>query len=127
MYKGLRGAVVGVIRQSLLELSKEQSANAFARTDELERLIERFIQRAAETQLDTSELTQEIEDILAWWQLAAEKYAEKGELSYKKNPNNGKPHLLRQFDEKGRGDVALPVMMSLRNVEGSIEVEVKRK
>ena len=127
LYKGLRGAVVGVIRQSLLELSKEQSANAFARTDELERLIERFIQRAAETQLDTSELTQEIEDILAWWQIAADKYAEKGELSYKKNPNNGKPHLLRQFGEKGRGDVSMPAMMSLRNVEGSIEIEVKRK
>ena len=104
LYKGLRGAVVGVIRQSLTDLSKEQSANSFARTDELEQLIERFIQRAVDTKLDTSELTQEIEDILAWWQRAADKYAEKGELSYKKNPNNGKPHLLKQFDEKGRGD-----------------------
>ncbi|WP_107841254.1 DISARM system helicase DrmA [Metasolibacillus meyeri] len=127
LYKGLRGALVGVIRQSLLELSKEQSANAYVRSDELEQLIERFIQRAVETQLETSELTQEIENILDWWQIAADKYAEKGELSYKKNLNNGKPHLLRQFGEKGRGDVSMPAMMSLRNVEGSIEVEVKRK
>lgn len=127
LYKGLRGAIVGVIRQSLLELSKEQSANAYVRTDELKQLIERFIQRAVQTQLETSELTQEIENILDWWQIAAEKYAEKGELSYKKNLNNGKPHLLRQFGENGRGDVSMPVMMSLRNVEGSIEVEVKRK
>lgn len=127
LYKGLRGAIVGVIRQTLNELSKEQSANSFARSNELEHLIERFMQRAADTKLDTSELTQEIDGILAWWQLAAEKYGEIGELSYKKNPNNGKPHLLRQFDEKGRGDVAMPAMMSLRNVEGSIEIEVKRK
>lgn len=126
LYKGLRGVLVGVLRQMIPELGAENAVNKFSRTEEVESLIDQFLKRADATEIDTTELKRATEKILEWWDHAVESYPDANKISYKKNPNNGKPSLLREFGEDGRSYVTQPAMMSLRNVEGTIEIEVKK-
>lgn len=126
LHKGLRGALVGALRQLIPSLSAENAVNKFSKTEEVEQVIEQFISRAEATQLDTKQLKEMTATIVEWWEKAAREYADTNAISYKNNPNNGKPSLLKQFGEETKSAVTKPAMMSLRNVEGSIEIEVKR-
>lgn len=126
LYKGLRGAVVGLLRQMIPELSAENAVNKFSRREEVDAIIDQFLKRADATEIDTTELKQATEKLLEWWHQAVEDYPNANTISYKKNLKNRKPSLLRQFGEEGRSSVTQPAMMSLRNVEGTIEIEVKK-
>ncbi|USK68576.1 DISARM system helicase DrmA [Peribacillus asahii] len=119
--KGLIGSFVGFLRQSLLDISKEQGANKFRQTEEVEQLKQKYLERISRTRhWDVAEADQTLSDILIWWEQVAARYNEK--LSYKKN-DYVKGHLLKQFNEKAKTLEAKPAMMSLRNVEGEILVE----
>ena len=121
LHKGLTGAFIGYIRQALLELNAEQSPNkALALQDEMEEKMHEFIERVKLA--NTESIDGEVTELLEWWYDTATKYNDK-KLAYKSSQYI-KYHLLKNFNEKGKIDEARPAMMSLRNVEGAIEIEV---
>lgn len=119
--KGLTGAFIGFLRQSLIHISKEQSANEFQVTQQVEELKEQFLARINKTKnWEFKEAEEELTEFLDWWQDMSNKYEE--QLSYR-NSQYTKNHLLNQFTEKPKTKDSRPAMMSLRNVEGEIVVE----
>jgi hypothetical protein len=60
--------------------------------------------------------------LIEWWESTATKYSSQ-KLAYRPS-QYAKYHLLKGFNEKGKIAEARPAMMSLRNVEGAIEIEV---
>lgn len=79
-----------------------------------------FLERVLEAYGATIE--SEVKDILEWWQEQAFKYAE-NTLAYKES-KYVKAYLLKNFNEELKVKDARPAMMSLRNVEAAIEIEV---
>lgn len=124
--KGLNGALIGYLRQTLLEISNEKGANGFVRNEQVEELANNFIKRVKATGVEASEVETSVYNLLDWWEEVALKYNEKNQLSYK-NGQYSKTHLLKQFNEKSKTPESRPAMMSLRNVEGTIEIEVLKK
>lgn len=121
--KGLTGAFIGYIRQAVLELNAEQSPNkALALQTEMEEKMHEFIGRVKLANIES--IDNEVEELLEWWYAVATKYSDK-KLAYKSS-QYVKYHLLKNFNEKGKIDEARPAMMSLRNVEGAIEIEVQK-
>lgn len=119
--KGLTGSFIGYLRQTLVEISREKSADKFRNTNKVQQLKERFIKRIVKTNhWDRYEANKVLSEYLDWWEKTAEKY--QGQLSYKKSQYT-KNHLLKQFTEKEKTIEARPAMSSLRNVEGEILVE----
>jgi hypothetical protein len=119
--KGLTGSLIGFLRQSLIEISKEKSANQFTVTNKVEELRGRFLDRIDKTEnWNTQEADAVLTQYLKWWEDVASKYHEN--LSYRKSDYT-KNHLLRQFDEKAKTLEAKPAMTSLRSVEAEIIVE----
>ncbi|WP_078598093.1 DISARM system helicase DrmA [Evansella clarkii] len=122
--KGLTGAFIGYLRQSLINISNERSANKFRFTLEVKELRDRFLTRINQTNKWTeNEAEVTLEDFINWWEEMADKYKE--QLSYRKD-KYCKDHLLRQFPEKPKTKDSKPAMNSLRNVEGEILVEEMR-
>ncbi|NLJ17675.1 DISARM system helicase DrmA [Globicatella sulfidifaciens] len=121
LHKGLTGAFIGYIRQTLMEVNAEQSpSNILKLGKELEKCIGEFLDRVKDASNDMIE--KEIYELIKWWKSTAERYKDQ-KLAYKKS-DYVKYHLLRSFNEKGKIEEARPAMMSLRNVEGAIEIEV---
>lgn len=121
LHKGLTGAFIGYIRQNLMEVNPEQSpSNVLNLKAELENSILTFLERVKDANEES--IDNEIQDLIKWWISTAEKYSEQ-KLSYRKS-EWVKYHLLKGFNEKGKIEEARPAMMSLRNVEGAIEIEV---
>lgn len=121
LYKGLTGAFIGYIRQKLMGVNSEQSpSNVLELEEELENSILAFLERVKDANEDSIE--HEVQELMQWWISTAEKYKEE-KLSYRKS-EWVKYHLLKGFNEKGKIDDARSAMMSLRNVEGAIEIEV---
>lgn len=121
LHKGLTGAFIGYIRQALLELNAEQSpSQVLALQVKMEEKMHEFIERVKLA--NTESIDSEVTELLEWWYETATKYSDK-KLAYKSS-QYVKYHLLKNFNEKGKIDEARPAMMSLRNVEGAIEIEV---
>lgn len=121
LHKGLTGAFIGYIRQTLMEVNSEQSpCNVLTLEEELENSIPAFLDRVKDA--NDESIDNEIQELMKWWTSTAEKYREQ-KLAYKKS-EWVKYHLLKGFHEKGKIEEARPAMMSLRNVEGAIEIEV---
>lgn len=124
--KGLNGVLIGYLRQTLLEISNEKGANGFTRSKQVDELASNFIERVKATGIETSIVESNVYDLLNWWEEVAIKYNEKNQLSYKSGEYL-KTHLLKQFNEKPKTPESRPAMMSLRNVEGTIDIEVVNK
>lgn len=121
LHKGLTGAFIGYIRQTLMEVNAEKSpSNILNLEEELENNIIAFLERVKDANDDSIE--KETHELINWWTSTAEKYIEQ-KLAYRQS-EWVKYHLLRGFNEKGKIEDARPAMMSLRNVEGAIEIEV---
>lgn len=121
LHKGLTGAFIGYIRQTIMDVNAEQSpCNVLKLEEELENSIHAFLERVKEANDESIE--HEIQELIKWWISTAEKYREQ-KLTYRKS-EWVKYHLLKGFNEKGKIEDARPAMMSLRNVEGAIEIEV---
>lgn len=120
LHKGLRGAFIGWLRQMTKEMSAEKSASTFIDNEHIESLAKLFIGRVQKTGVDTSEVEGLLDEILSWWASMAEAFPEK--LSYRELEFT-RAHLLRDFAKRAKSSRAKPVMNSLRNVEGTIEVE----
>ncbi|MGM0840269.1 MAG: DISARM system helicase DrmA [Bacillota bacterium] len=119
--KGLTGAFIGFLRQTLIDISKEKSADRFQREERVERLKTEFIERILKTNTwNKADAEHTLNELINWWEETAEKYNE--QLSYRKDQYT-KYHLLKQFTEKAKNKEAKPSMTSLRNVEGEIKVE----
>lgn len=119
--KGLTGAFIGFLRQSLIDISKEKSANKFHYSQQVEELKHRFHSRINKTNnWEYEEAENTLTEFISWWGNMANKYNE--QLSYRKDQYS-KDHLLKQFQEKPKTKESRPAMMSLRNVEGEIKVE----
>ncbi|GAE27535.1 DNA and RNA helicase [Halalkalibacter wakoensis JCM 9140] len=121
LHKGLTGALIGYIRQTLMDVNAEQSpCNVLQLEEELANSIRAFLERVNDANNETIE--REVQGLIEWWTLTAERYKEQ-KLAYRKS-EWVKYHLLKGFNEKGKIEDARPAMMSLRNVEGAIEIEV---
>lgn len=121
LHKGLTGAFIGYVRQSLMELNSEQSTSNILKIEkELRNSILGFLKRVSDANEESIE--REVQELTEWWISTAEKYKEH-KLAYRQS-EWVKYHLLRGFNEKGKIEDARPAMMSLRNVEGAIEIEV---
>lgn len=120
LHKGLTGAFIGWLRQMTKEISREQSANEFIADEHIKGLVQLFIARVQKTGIDTTEIEGLVDETLSWWASMAETFPEK--LSYRESPYT-RAHLLKDFTKKAKNRDARPVMNSLRNVEGTIEVE----
>ncbi|MFS0689952.1 DISARM system helicase DrmA [Sporosarcina sp. 179-K 8C2 HS] len=120
LHKGLTGAFIGWLRQMIKEISREQSANAFVNDENIEELVQLFIGRVKKTGIDTAEIAGLVDEILSWWESMAQAYPEN--FSYRESRYT-RAHLLKDFSKKAKSRDARPAMNSLRNVEGSIEVE----
>lgn len=121
LHKGLTGAFIGYIRQTLMEVNAEKSpSNILNLEEELENNIIAFLERVKDANDDSIE--KETHELMNWWTSTAEKYIEQ-KLAYRQS-EWVKYHLLRGFNGKGKIEEARPAMMSLRNVEGAIEIEV---
>jgi len=122
--KGLTGSFIGFLRQSLVEISNEKQASQFKRSSQVEKLKERFIERAVNTGGWTqSEATTILDSYLDWWEDLSHEY---DDLSYRINtrfPQFTKHPLMRQFTEQTKFTSAKPAMSSLRNVEGEIKLK----
>lgn len=122
LHKGLTGAFIGYIRQTLMDVNAEQSTtNILKLGEELENNILAFLERVQDANEDTIE--DEVRELIHWWTETAEVYVNE-KLSYSLKSKYAKYHLLKGFNEKGKIEEARPAMMSLRNVEGAIEIEV---
>lgn len=121
LYKGLTGTLIGFLRQRIMEINAEQSPKKIVHLqNEIEQAIVEFMERvrdAADTTLES-----EIEELIEWWKGMAFKYADQT-LAYRKS-KYVKASLLKNFNEVGKESDTRPAMMSLRNVETAIEIEV---
>ncbi|MEH7349135.1 DISARM system helicase DrmA [Gottfriedia acidiceleris] len=123
LHKGLTGAFIGYIRQTLMDVNADQSpCNVLQLEEELANSIRTFLERVKDANNETIEC--EVQELIKWWTSTAEKYREQ-KLAYRKS-EWVKYHLLKGFNEKGKMEDARPAMMSLRNVEGAIEIEVQK-
>jgi hypothetical protein len=121
LHKGLTGAFIGYIRQTLMDVNAEQSpCNVLELEEKLDNSILSFLERVEDA--NNESIRAEVKELINWWTSTAEKYKEQ-KLAYR-NSEWVKYHLLRGFNEKGKIEDARPAMMSLRNVEGAIEIEV---
>lgn len=119
--KGLTGAFIGFLRQSLIEISNEKSANKFYNSERVEALKNKFVERISKTNAwEKVEIEEHLTGFLKWWETMSDKYQE--QLSYRLSQYS-KNHLIKQFTEKAKTKESKPAMMSLRNVEGEIKVE----
>ncbi|NMB19025.1 MAG: helicase [Erysipelothrix sp.] len=119
--KGLTGAFIGFLRQSLINISKEKSANKFQYTQYVDKLKNQFASRIDKTDnWEYVEAEKVLMEFVLWWEHMANIYDE--QLSYREDQYS-KNHLLKQFQVKSKTKEARPAMMSLRNVEGEILVE----
>lgn len=121
LYKGLTGAFIGFIRQTILEINAEQSPKKITQLQkEVEDATVQFLERVREANKTTIE--SEVKELLEWWQEMALKYSD-NTLAYKES-QYVKAYLLKNFNEEVKAKDAKPAMMSLRNVEAAIEIEV---
>ena len=121
LHKGLTGAFIGYIRQSLMELNSEQSpSNILQLQDDIENQMLQFLGRVKAANIESIE--NELKELIEWWEYTATKYSSQ-KLAYRPS-QYAKYHLLKGFNENGKITEARPAMMSLRNVEGAIEIEV---
>lgn len=121
LYKGLTGTLIGLLRQSILEINAEQSPNKIIDVkNEVEELLIQFLQRVQDA--GESSINENVKELMEWWKTMATKYAGQ-KLAYKES-KYVKKSLLKNFNEEARTDEARPAMMSLRNVESAIEIEV---
>lgn len=119
--KGLTGAFIGFLRQSLVDISRERSANKFNNSERTEMLKDKFADRIARTGAwNKDEVDEMLAEFLDWWETMSNKYQE--QLSYRKSQYT-KNHLLKQFSEKAKTQESRSAMASLRNVESEIKVE----
>ena len=124
LHKGLTGSFIGFLRQSLVDISKEGKASQFKRTDEVERLKMRFINRAVQTgSWSQKEATSRLEEYLNWWEDLSNSYEDLTYQLNSNNPNFTKHPLMRQFTQQTRFKEARQAMSSLRNVEGEIKLK----
>lgn len=121
LYKGLTGTFIGYIRQTIMDINAEQSPKKIAQLQtEVDKATVQFLERVRDAYGATIET--EVKDLLEWWQEMALKYAE-NTLAYKES-TYVKSYLLKNFNEEVKAKDARPAMMSLRNVEAAIEIEV---
>lgn len=121
LHKGLTGAFIGYIRQSLMELNAEQSPSKILQLqNKLEDQVLQFLERAKAT--NTESIENDLKELIEWWEATATKYSNQ-RLAYRPS-QYVKYHLLKGFNDNGKITEARPAMMSLRNVEGEIEIEV---
>ena len=121
LHKGLTGAFIGYIRQTLMELNAEQSPSKILQLqNDIENQMLQFLERVKAANIETIE--DELKELTEWWESTATKYSSQ-KLAYRPS-QYAKYHLLKGFNENGKIAEARPAMMSLRNVEGAIEIEV---
>jgi len=121
LYKGLTGTYIGYIRQTVMEINAEQSPKKILQLQqEIDTATVQFLERIQDAQGETIEI--EVKELLNWWLEMAAKYAE-SKLGYKES-KYVKSYLLKNFSEEVKAQDARPAMMSLRNVEATIEIEV---
>lgn len=121
LYKGLTGTFIGYIRQTIMEINAEQSPKKIAQLQkEIDAATVLFLERVQDAHDETIEA--EVKELLKWWLEMAIKYAE-SKLGYKES-RYVKSYLLKNFSEEVKAQDARPAMMSLRNVEATIEIEV---
>lgn len=121
LYKGLTGTFVGFMRQTIMEINAEQSPKKIVQLqNKVDTATVQFLERVQNAYGATIE--NEIKDLLEWWRELAWKNAE-DKLAYKES-KYVKAYLLKNFNEEVNVKDARPAMMSLRNVEAVIEIEV---
>lgn len=121
LYKGLTGTFVGFMRQTIMEINAEQSPKKIVQLqNKVDTATVQFLERVQNAYGATIE--SEIKDLLEWWRELAWKNAE-DKLAYKES-KYVKAYLLKNFNEEVNVKDARPAMMSLRNVEAVIEIEV---
>lgn len=121
LYKGLTGTFVGFLRQSIMTINAEQSPKQILQLQkEVDDATVQFLARVQDAYGTTMEA--EVKDLLEWWKELADKYSNQ-KLAYKPS-KYVKASLLRNFSEENKNQDARPAMMSLRNVESAIEIEV---
>ncbi|USY50654.1 DISARM system helicase DrmA [Bacillus altitudinis] len=121
LYKGLTGTFIGFMRQAIMEINAEQSPKKIVQLqNKVDTATVQFLERVQNANGATIE--NEVKDLLEWWRELAWKHAE-DTLAYKES-KYVKAYLLKNFNEEVNVKDALPAMMSLRNVEAAIEIEV---
>lgn len=121
LYKGLTGTFIGFLRQSIMEINAEQSPKQILQLQkEVDDATVQFLARVQDAYGTTIET--EVKELMEWWQELANKYSDQ-KLAYKPS-KYVKGSLLRNFSEENKNQDARPAMMSLRNVESAIEIEV---
>ncbi|TSI07645.1 DISARM system helicase DrmA [Lysinibacillus sp. BW-2-10] len=121
LHKGLTGAFIGFVRQTLMAINAEQSPSKILQLqDEIENQMSLFLERVKAATAET--IDHEVKELIEWWEATAVKYNDQ-KLAYRPS-QYVKFHLLKGFNENGKVEEARPAMMSLRNVEGAIEIEV---
>ncbi|MGD6827720.1 DISARM system helicase DrmA [Bacillus pumilus] len=121
LYKGLTGTFIGFMRQTIMEINAEQSPKKIVQLqNKVDTETVQFLERVQNANGATIE--NEVKDLLEWWRELAWKHAE-DTLAYKES-KYVKAYLLKNFNEEVNVKDALPAMMSLRNVEAAIEIEV---
>lgn len=121
LYKGLTGTYIGYIRQTVMEINAEQSPKKILQLQqEIDTATVQFLERIQDAHGETIEI--EVKELLNWWLEMAAKYSE-SKLGYKES-KYVKSYLLKNFSEEVKAQDARPAMMSLRNVEATIEIEV---
>ncbi|WP_155114460.1 DISARM system helicase DrmA [Bacillus pumilus] len=121
LYKGLTGTFIGFMRQTIMEINAEQSPKKIVQLqNKVDTATVQFLERVQNANGATIE--NEVKDLLEWWRELAWKHAE-DTLAYKES-KYVKAYLLKNFNEEVNVKDARPAMMSLRNVEAVIEIEV---
>ncbi|QFK71952.1 helicase [Pradoshia sp. D12] len=121
LYKGLTGTFVGFMRQTIMEINAEQSPKKIVQLqNKVDTATVQFLERVRNANGATIE--NEVKVLLEWWRELALKHA-KDTLAYKES-KYVKACLLKNFNEEVKVKDARPAMMSLRNVEAAIEIEV---
>ncbi|MDF2003813.1 DISARM system helicase DrmA [Bacillus pumilus] len=121
LYKGLTGTFIGFMRQTIMEINAEQSPKKIVQLqNKVDTASVQFLERVQNANGATIE--NEVKDLLEWWRELAWKHAE-DTLAYKES-KYVKAYLLKNFNEEVNVKDARPAMMSLRNVEAVIEIEV---
>lgn len=121
LYKGLTGTFIGFLRQSIMEINAEQNPKKILHLQkEIDDATIQFLERVKNSYETTIET--EIKDLMNWWKELANKYSDQ-KFAYKPS-KYVKGSLLRSFSEENKNKDARPAMMSLRNVESAIEIEV---
>ncbi|RDV35217.1 DISARM system helicase DrmA [Lysinibacillus capsici] len=121
LYKGLTGTYIGYIRQTIMEINAEQSPKKITQLqNKIDTATVEFLERVQ--QANDASIESEVKELLDWWRDLAFKYAE-NTLAYKES-QYVKTYLLKNFNEEVKVKEARPAMMSLRNVEAAIEIEV---